>query len=93
MHKKEHPESIITGYDISQDNLKLASMLGVIDERSTTIEEGAKSADLIILSTPVKETEKIMETLSKMELKQNVLITDVGSTKSVITKKIASAIR
>ncbi len=85
--KKEHPESIITGYDISQDNLKLASMLGVIDERSTTIEEGAKSADLIILSTPVKETEKIMETLSKMELKQNVLITDVGSTKSVITKK------
>lgn len=85
--KKEHPESIITGFDISVDNLKLASMMGVIDNLSTTIEEGAKTADLIILSTPVKETEKIIEILSKIELKEKVIITDVGSTKSVITKK------
>ncbi len=85
--KKEHPESIITGFDISEDNLKLASMMGVIDNLSTTIEEGAKTADLIILSTPVKETEKIIEILSKIELKENVIITDVGSTKSVITEK------
>ncbi len=85
--KKEHPESIISGYDISHDNLKLAKMLGVIDEIATTIEAGAKSADLIIISTPVKETETIIEMLSAIELKQNVLITDVGSTKSVITNK------
>jgi prephenate dehydrogenase len=85
--KKEHPESIIYGYDISQDNLKLAKMLGVIDEIATTIELGAQSADLIIISTPVKETEKIIEILSTMELKQNVVVTDVGSTKSVITNK------
>ncbi len=85
--KKEHPESIIYGYDISQDNLKLAKMLGVIDEIATTIEIGAQSADLIIISTPVKETEKIIDILSAMELKQNVVITDVGSTKSVITNK------
>jgi len=85
--KKEHPESIITGFDISEDNLKLASMMGVIDNLSTTIKEGAKTADLIILSTPVKETEKIIEILSKIELKENVIITDVGSTKSVITEK------
>lgn len=85
--KKEHPECIITGFDISVDNLKLASMMGVIDNLSTTIEEGAKTADLIILSTPVKETEKIIEILSKIELKEKVIITDVGSTKSVITKK------
>lgn len=85
--KKEHPESIIYGYDISQDNLKLAKMLGVIDEIATTIKIGAQSADLIIISTPVKETEKIIDILSAMELKQNVVITDVGSTKSVITNK------
>lgn len=85
--KKEHPESIIYGYDISQDNLKLAKMLGVIDEIATTIEIGAQSANLIIISTPVKETEKIIDILSAMELKQNVIITDVGSTKSVITNK------
>lgn len=85
--KKEHPESIIYGYDISQENLKLAKMLGVIDEIATTIEIGAQLADLIIIATPVKETEKIIEILSTMELKQNVVITDVGSTKSVITNK------
>ncbi|WP_400242000.1 prephenate dehydrogenase [Niallia sp. JL1B1071] len=85
--KKEHPESIISGYDISQDNLKLAKMLGVIDEIAPTIEVGAQSADLIVISTPVKETEIIIDLLSTLELKQNVLITDVGSTKSVITNK------
>lgn len=85
--KKEHPESTIFGYDISRDNLKLAKMLGVIDEIASTIEEGAQTADLIIISTPVKETEKIIDLLSTLALKQHVLITDVGSTKSVVTNK------
>ncbi len=85
--KKEHPESTIFGYDISRDNLKLAKMLGVIDEIASTIEAGAQTADLIIISTPVKETEKIIDLLSTLALEQHVLITDVGSTKSVVTNK------
>ncbi|KAB7672935.1 prephenate dehydrogenase [Bacillus sp. B1-b2] len=85
--KKEHPNSSIIGFDISQENLKLGTMLGVIDEIATSIEAGVENADLIILSTPVKETELIIESLTRLDLKENVIITDVGSTKTVITNK------
>ena len=35
-------------------------MLSVVDELAGSIEEGAKDADLIIITTPVGETEKIL---------------------------------
>lgn len=83
--KREHPESTIIGYDISQENLKLARMMGVIDEIADTIEMGADNADLIIIATPVNETVRLINLIAGLQLKEDVIITDVGSTKSVIT--------
>jgi prephenate dehydrogenase len=45
------------------------------------------NADLIIISTPVKETEIIINLLSELPLKKGVIITDVGSTKGQIVEQ------
>lgn len=85
--KNEHPEAIVTGYDLNEKQSRLAKLLGVIDEKSETIESGALQADLIIIATPVKEIERTIELLCKLPLKENVIITDAGSTKVEIVKK------
>ena len=50
------------------------------------IAEGAIDADLIILAVPVDQTEKIVVSLADMELKSQVIVTDVGSTKSTVVE-------
>ncbi|MDQ0218982.1 prephenate dehydrogenase [Peribacillus cavernae] len=83
--KQHHRDVRIIGYDVNQKNVQLAKMLGIIDEDCDVLEEAASKADLIIISVPVIETERIMRTLSSMDLKQGVIITDVGSTKQGIS--------
>ncbi|WP_442594529.1 prephenate dehydrogenase [Neobacillus sp. D3-1R] len=90
--KKDHPKSIIIGYDIKQEELKKAKKIGVIDEMVDCISEGAKEADFIFISAPVMETEKIISELTTITLKRNVIITDTGSTKSSIVSH-ASCLR
>jgi prephenate dehydrogenase len=84
--KQEHGDCQITGYDIYEEQGKLAKMLSVVDELAVSIEEGAKDADLIIITTPVGESEKIIDLLYETPLKENVLITDAGSTKFEVVK-------
>jgi prephenate dehydrogenase len=84
--KDEHPDATIIGYDVNHKELRLAKTLGVIDEISMTLEYGAEKSDLIILSTPVTQTEKTLGTLHNANLKSNVIITDTGSTKEQIMK-------
>ncbi|KSU63464.1 prephenate dehydrogenase [[Bacillus] enclensis] len=84
--KEEHPHATIIGYDVNQKELRLAKTLGVIDEMAQTFEHAAEKADLIIISTPVTQTEKIMKILHNTNLKQGVIITDTGSTKGQIMK-------
>lgn len=85
--KAKHPNCSIIGYDVSDRNVKLGKMLGVIDEKADSIMQGAIDADLIIISTPVKETEIIIEMFVDFPLKRDVIITDVGSTKGKIMEK------
>lgn len=85
--KEKYPNATIIGFDVVEDNIKLGKMLGVIDEVASTIRDGALNADLIILAAPVKEAEAIIELLARIPLKNDVIVTDVGSTKSVIMKK------
>lgn len=82
--KEAHKDSVLIGYDINHEQCKLAKMLGVIDSIAESIEQGAKEADLIVISTPVKESVKIIDLLCSIELKKNVIITDAGSTKMEI---------
>ncbi|WP_026694830.1 prephenate dehydrogenase [Peribacillus kribbensis] len=84
--RNKHEKAFITGYDIDGRNLRLAKVLGLIDSEASSIREGAEAADLIIIGTPVIQAEAIIEKLCSYELKQNVIITDVGSTKKGITE-------
>ncbi|MGR3764827.1 prephenate dehydrogenase [Rossellomorea sp. NS-SX7] len=84
--KEEHPDATIIGHDVNDQELRLAKTLGVIDELSPEMELGAKEADLIIISTPVTQTEIILEKLHNTDLKSNVIITDTGSTKEQIMR-------
>lgn len=85
--KKEHPEATIVGYDIQEKQSQLGKMLGVIDEVALEIESAAVQADLILIATPVKEVERIIELLCELPLKKGVIVSDAGSTKTEIVKR------
>ncbi|PLR75652.1 prephenate dehydrogenase [Bacillus sp. V3-13] len=85
--KDKHREATVIGFDIYPEQSKLAKMLGVIDEAAETIEEGAVGADLILIATPVTEAERIIDSLSQINLNKDVIISDAGSTKAEIMKK------
>ncbi|WP_046173715.1 prephenate dehydrogenase [Domibacillus indicus] len=85
--KKAHPQAHIVGFDLRESELGLAEALNIIDEQAVSFEEGARKADLIILAVPVLKTEQMIQTLAALPLKDGVLITDTGSTKSRIMKQ------
>lgn len=85
--KRANEDVEVIGYDINEERLNLAKTLQVIDTSTLIINEGAKDADLIVISAPVQQTEIIIEELAQIELKPSVIITDVGSTKEQIVEK------
>ncbi|MGV3465786.1 MAG: prephenate dehydrogenase [Heyndrickxia sp.] len=85
--KKEHPDAIIYGYDVNEEEIEKAIILKIIDKKAASFQSGSELADLIILATPVLETQKLMEQLVNVPLRENVLITDTGSTKKTIVEK------
>ncbi|MFC0559892.1 prephenate dehydrogenase [Halalkalibacter alkalisediminis] len=84
--RREH-DVHIRGFDISEEQLKVASSLQIIDEVASTVEEGVKDADLIIFATPVSKTEQFIQDLTNYSLKAGAIVTDVGSTKRRIVDK------
>lgn len=74
----------IYGYDLDTQQLELAKALGVIDQPVDSFQEQLHKMDYIIIATPVMQTEVILNQLLDANLKQGVILTDVGSTKSQI---------
>lgn len=85
--KAQHPEAELIGFDADINQMNLAMMLGVIDREAESIEMEAPKADLIIIATPVLTTGSIIDTLAELQLKNEVIVTDTGSTKGYISKK------
>lgn len=65
----------------------LAQEKGIIDEVIRNTKQLQK-ADLIILATPISETLRLLNDLSGIKLKKNILIIDVASVKRVIEERI-----
>ncbi|MEK4028971.1 MULTISPECIES: prephenate dehydrogenase [Bacillaceae] len=82
--KAAHPQAEIIGYDIREGEVGLAEALNIIDRQAGTFQEGAEQADLIILAVPVLQTERLIRQLAEFDLKEEVIITDTGSTKKRI---------
>lgn len=74
--------SVVYGVDHSEENIKLALELNLIDA-SCTLEEACKTADLIILSTPVSVVVDLLPKVLDM-ITEHQTVLDVGSTKSMI---------
>ncbi|MGL4821356.1 MAG: prephenate dehydrogenase [Bacilli bacterium] len=81
---KKHPDTHVVGYDIDEQRMELAVSLGVIDERAQDLARGASDADLIVLGVPVGYAKELLHQMTNWDLKPNVIVTDVGSTKQGI---------
>ena len=73
----------ITGLCRTQSSMDAAVARGAVDEASADIEKVVKDADVIYLSTPVLQIVPMVEKLLPF-VKEGVVLTDAGSTKSYL---------
>ena len=82
--KRDHPDYEILGYNRSQASRDIALERGMIDRATDDFASFAPLADIIILSLPIQQTLDFIEKLASIDLKEGVIISDAGSTKSAI---------
>lgn len=85
--KAAHPDIFINGYSHDETEIVGAKDLGIIDDGGSCLKQGAEVADVIFFCTPVKVTLALMEEVNSFNLKSDVLLTDVGSTKQEILEQ------
>ncbi|WP_318617345.1 prephenate dehydrogenase [Sporosarcina sp. YIM B06819] len=81
---KRDPELHVTGYDRSFSTLDQAFRRGIIDTIATSIDNACEQADVIIFATPVNTTVAMMQQAVNWTVKEDVIMTDTGSTKGPI---------
>lgn len=84
---QKSPENVIVGFDLSQDTLQSAKVLGVIHEAAESPQQAVRDADVLIFATPVNATLEWMEQIKQWDLPQHLIVTDTGSTKQMIMDK------
>ena len=82
--KRDHPDYEILGYNRSRASRDIALERGMIDRATDDFASFAPLADVIILSLPIKQTIAFLQELATLDLKEGVIISDAGSTKSAI---------
>ena len=82
--RRDHPDYEILGYNRSQASRDIALERGMIDRATDDFASFAPLADIIILSLPIQQTLDFIEKLANLDLKEGVIISDAGSTKSAI---------
>ena len=84
--KRDHPDYEILGYNRSQASRDIALERGMIDRATDDFASFAPLADVIILTLPIKQTIAFIKELVNLDLKEGVIISDAGSTKSAIVE-------
>lgn len=87
--KLESSGYYVIGIDDNPSTTQIALSSNVVNEIGHWDEETAKQADLIILCTPVSVIIKQLNALKEMDLKDNTIIMDIGSTKGEILQAAA----
>ena len=85
--KRDHPDYEILGYNRSKPSRDIALERGMIDRATDDFASFAPLADIIILTLPIKQTIAFIQELASLGLKEGVLISDAGSTKSAICER------
>lgn len=70
----------IVGYDLDMEKQTLAKKLGAVDDTTWSLTDAVKSADVIILATPVGSMKELFSDIAPF-LKEGAIVTDTGSTK------------
>lgn len=81
----------ITGAGRSRETLELALKIGVIDRLGQGISHAVEDADLVVLASPVGTFERIVREIGP-HLKKGAILTDVGSVKGALIRKIEDVI-
>jgi len=90
--KEKNLAKVVFGYGRDQARLGDAQKLNVIDQFSTSIEEAIVGAEIIVIATPVGTFKSILGEIEPL-VTDNVIITDVGSTKTDIVNSVRSVLR
>ena len=85
--RKRSPKLRITGISRSRQHIRDAIRKKMITDGTTSLAEGVKSADLIVIAAPVRMIPALVATID-MFAKAGAVVTDVGSTKGEILKNI-----
>ncbi len=75
----------ITGWNRSAEHAQLAQRMGAVDSVATDALEMARAAQVVVLAVPIYATLDFMEKLAPI-LGSEHLVTDVGSTKRMISE-------
>ncbi|QTD42175.1 prephenate dehydrogenase [Sporosarcina sp. Te-1] len=78
---KRNPDISITGFDRSYKTADEAYRRGIIDMIAPSAESACEKADFVFFATPVNTTVSLMKEASNWKFKQDVILTDTGSTK------------
>jgi prephenate dehydrogenase len=89
--KTKNIAGCVTGAGRSRDTLEQALKIGVIDRMGQGSAQSVEDADLVVLASPVGTFEKIVREIGP-HLKPGAILTDVGSVKGALIKKIEDAI-
>ena len=90
--KERNLAKVVFGYGRDQARLKSAQKLNVIDQFSTSIEEAIVGAEIIVIATPVGTFQSILGEIEPL-VTDNVIITDVGSTKTDIVNIVHNVLK
>lgn len=73
----------VIGCGRSEDNLREALAMGILDDATTDPVEAARDADVIMLAVPVRAMAALARQIAHV-LKPGAIVTDAGSTKEVV---------
>ena len=90
--KERNLAKVIFGYGRDQSRLEEAQKSNVIDAFSTNIKEAIDEANIVVIATPVGTFKDILYQIEPL-ISSNVIITDVGSTKSDIVNIVNDVLR
>ncbi len=86
--KEKGAVSTVVGAGRSEDNLKLAQDLGIVDQWTTSLTDAVQDADVVLIAVPMGAYEQVFQTIAPA-LKQGAIVTDAGSTKQHAIKAAA----
>lgn len=79
--KNSQANAEIIGVDTDERTLTRSREMGLTTQVASRLAPVAATADIIILATPTKVIIALLHQLAQLQLKNNVIITDTGSTK------------